>query len=161
MDDGELDFTTRAPKPGPRVQIFRCVKSATLTATILNDTYWGLLTHWDGKANRSRPCLGKKCDCQERQIPTRFKGWVHVLRFPQNDMLFFELTPQAVEQIEKQIPRETSWRGYRIQARRSNSTTHGRLIVEVLEAKSNLENLPVGQDPEEVLRNLWNMKTRR
>jgi hypothetical protein len=144
-------------KPGPRFKVVRPIGVGKILFTILSTSVWGCQTHFDPTSKRTFGCTGSACVCASRKIPSREKGYLHVIN-ADNDEQFLELTPTAVAELFRQLgTKERSLRGLMGWVRRSNGTVHGRIEMMILERTADPEKLPDEKDPEPVLRNLWGM----
>jgi hypothetical protein len=151
------------PKAGPELEIVQLRAGQVIEGVILSQKVWGVMTHWNdhaGKRGRSERCtrqLGSCAGC-ERQMPTRWKGYVHYFDFEAKREKFCELTPAAFEMIDTQCPKQRELRGLRIRVRRSEGGSTGRLRVELTLYSGDLERLPPERNPEPFLETLWNWR---
>ena len=151
------------PKPGPAHTVVQLGQGESIDGVILAEKVWGVLTHWNdgrGKKGRSERCCKESGYCSgcELELPSRWKGYLHVYCFRRKRALFVELTPATAEAIELMKPSGESVRGLRIRLKRGDGGKKTRIEVEILAYAGDLDALPAPQHPEEVLETLWKWK---
>lgn len=149
-----IDFDNCPPDPGPQLRIERVRANRSLEFVILSDIF-GLWTHWLG--DESQPCFkGKPCPHCKRELPRRWKGYLHALFTNKKGQGFVELTPLTARKIMDLCGTETALRGYRIKIwRHAGDKAH--LGVEMLPPCEIKGKLPDAQDPWTVLAKLWKL----
>lgn len=150
-----LDRDDRPPRPGPNVEIKRLKANHQIHVLVLGmiQGYW---VHWNGL--RSEPCFQdhQTCPGHLRQLPRRWKGYLHCFDLVERVELFLELTPLAVKQVKAVCGQESGWRGVRMSVKRHNGD-RTRLTVEVSKLSDNVDRLPAAKDVWPVLAQLWGM----
>lgn len=149
------------PPIAPRtLTLVRLKAGEQLTARILSPSLWGLWTHWNGA--QSLPCFRdeKKCDGCKKGWPSRWKGFLHVLRVENRRQIFVELTSHAASMFLDQVPDRHALRGLRVLFERSRGGDNGRLRLTLLSTDSANLDLPAALDPLATLDNLWRIGKR-
>lgn len=173
------------PKPGPDTEIFRVNQGDGVNVVIASKAIWGVWCHWDGHRTRECTATfiqdavgggpidgetireqsavslqsdkaGKQCVGHERSWPLRWKGYLYVVKLPQQAYGFLELTPSAGNQILSLAPSGENLRGLYLRVRRQGNGNKTRLVVELTKPGFTVEGLKPDRDPEKVLRSLWN-----
>lgn len=149
------------PQPGPAFEIVRLKAGATLEGFILSPRLWGYHTHWikRGKGGFSVECKKgvASCPCDEEELPTRWKGYLHVYDCRRQRECFLELTPFVGEQIDRENRERGHFRGLKFKATRSKGADNGRLEIVMFPYNSVPENLPEPKDPRPYLERLWSL----
>lgn len=151
------------PKPGPAFKVVQVRAGGVFLGVICSPTIWGVMTHWNdlgGPRGRSERCCAPKATCYgcDKQLPSRWKGWLHCFDLRTRNEIFLEITPAGGEQIEIERPKDGTLRGLKIEARRSQGGDRGRFTVTLGLFSGDLEKLPAAKDPEPVLEVLWNWR---
>lgn len=160
--DGEVQHVVGCapPEPGPEFKIVQLRGNEAVDGVILSPAVWGVMTHWNtmaGPKGRSERCTKVKGHCSgcERELPSRWKGYVHYFDFEKKAEAFLEITPEAFKKLEREAPPGVTLRGLRLRAKRSSSSVHGRLNVELGLFHGKIDSLPPPRDPEPILETLW------
>lgn len=150
-----LDRQDQPPRSGPAIEIRRLRAGGAATLLCLTNLQ-GFWTHWNGL--RSEPCFRdhSKCPGHLRQLPRRWKGYVHSFDVFDRVDFFQELTPLAVEQIQRVVGKATPLKAMRLSLKRGNGD-RTRLKVEVVRMEERLDGLPAGKDVWPVLAKLWGL----
>jgi len=129
---------------------------ATLHLVILSETLWGLEAHWTG--TKTIECLGKANGCRgcAAKNPVRWKGGIHVWDLTRKESYFVELTPGSARRLLGMAKQDEPLRGLKIDLFRSGRAVNGRLCVELIGGRLDPVKLPAAQNPEAMLRWLWN-----
>jgi len=148
----------QAPKPGPSLPIVRVTDAARHIFTVFSPAVWGVWTHWDGR--RSVPCMlpVETCPFHRRQLPLRWKGYVHVFDHNERQQSYLELTPAGVQMLQTQLAPGESLRGILLNVERSKGGPKGRLIIEVKPNHAPSSQLTEEKHPREALTSLWGLK---
>jgi hypothetical protein len=111
-------------------------------------------SHWNGR--RSEPCIIPSDECSgcKRQLPTKWKGYLHVRKLDGEQDGFLEITPHVNDSLLSQAPSKPSLRGWRIEIRRTRGNL-GRLNVCLLPKLCSDDNLPPVKSARETLSVLW------
>jgi hypothetical protein len=151
---GQLNRQDRPPKSGPDLWIRRLKKKQWVIVTILCDSIWGVYVHWNG--SKTEPCFEdkKKCPGHARQLPLRWKGYLHVWDHERKEECFLELTPLSAEQLLEQLGQLCGMRGSRCRVERMDGDK-ARLRVTLLGAGDHHGELPAEKSPLPTLSKLW------
>lgn len=152
----ELRRQDKPPAPGPACEIFRIKGTQRVHFWCLSDDIWGVWTHWGN--NRTNPCTGESketCEGHAKEWPLRWKGYLCVFDVFRGKLGFYELTPGAAQQIERQTTAGQTLRGRVLICSRSSEGKGSRARVEVQPYLTDLTRLPDARDPELYLRQLW------
>jgi len=149
------------PLPGPKHRVKQLDQGEKIDCVILSTTIWGVMTHWNdnaGKHGRSERCTKDEgyCEACEKQMPTRWKGYLHVFDFYARRDMFLELTPASCEALELQALPDAPLRGQRLIAERGHGGKRTRISTKIEPFYGDLTNLPDPVEPEGVLEKLWN-----
>jgi hypothetical protein len=161
-DEVPIRRRTEVPKrQKPPGEIIRLAGGKSVSAICLSPKFWGYDIHFDTDARRSYACLEdaalcKGCRCLE---PVKSKYYLCVsCQIP--GVNWIEFTEVAARTFMEQAGERSSYRGLNFTLTRTASS-RGRLNVVVnpyLERDGN--TLPSDQDPEVLLRWLWNRESR-
>ncbi len=151
-------------KSQPQQLVKRLSAGERMSGFFLSEALWGVHTHWlkEGKRGRSVRCTKERgaCVCEERDLPSRWRGYIHVYDEGTREFCFLELTPGAAEQLLRQLPDRENLRGIRFEAYRTPGGDTGRLNIRLGTHTVAIETCPPGQDPEPVLEKLWSLTLR-
>jgi hypothetical protein len=116
------------------------------------------MIHWDPAIRRSTMCLenAKECVGCRNEFPQKYRGYVNCW-CPHLGTFFLELTLDAANQFQDAFGDFPDYRGCRFVVKRS-AKNNGRLNIERLEVARDSGNMPEEQDPEPILRILWDWK---
>jgi hypothetical protein len=144
------------PRPGPELWIRRLRAGQSMTATILAASLYGLIVHWAG--SKSAPCYKdkKKCDGCKRQLPQRWKGYLHAFDHDKREQCFVEVTPLTAESLASQVGTRGGYRGVRVRFERLNGDK-ARMRVTLLGTTDLGIEMPKERDPYETLAKLWGL----
>lgn len=151
------------PKAGPAFEIVRLKAAQTLEGIFLSDFPWGYLTHWieRGKKGFSVECKKgvAQCRCDTEELPTRWKGYLHVWDIRRNRECFLEITPYVFESMKGWVPSGEDYRGLKFKASRSKGADNGRLTIVIGSPyqRQDRDALPPARDPRPFLEALWNL----
>jgi hypothetical protein len=149
------------PKSGPAFEIVRLKAGQQIEAIILSEFPWGYLTHWikRGRSGFSIECTKgvKTCQCASQELPTRFKGYLHLFDVRRSRECFLEFTPAIAEEIGKLVPEGENLRGLRCRCIRTKGADNGRLTFSILSPYriASMEDMPASKDPRPYLERLW------
>lgn len=156
----------RPPAPGPREPITRVKQRQRIVVVVLSSTWWDIVVHWDPTAKRSFPCTTptSQCEYHQRELPSRWRGYLHVLLFEGNKRVetFLELTPGLAEEIENQLGEGADLRGQRWELERGNGDkARITLSIKAHWSAVSKEELAPERSPEMELMRLWGMIKRK
>jgi len=153
-----------APPPaGPTHEVVQLRAGEQIDGAICSPAIWGVVTHWNdgaGPKGRSERCTADKGACTgcDRELPSRWKGYVHLFDLHKRQEVFLEITPGAFDRILTEAPKGGTLRGLRLKARRSKGGDQGRFECELHLYAGDIELLPRPRDPEPILEILWNWR---
>jgi len=154
--DLQLDICNTPPKPGPALFFQRMKGSECHTFTIYSKTLFGLNVHFVHGRSTPHYRNEKKCPGCRAQNSKRWKGFLHCFNVNLGQEVFLELTPHSAKSLLSQLGKGASLRGNRIQVKRTPGD-NGRLLISILTAAPNVEQLPDPKDPLESLLRFWGM----
>jgi hypothetical protein len=146
------------PRKAPRVEVVRLRGGESFSCTILSSKFSGFVVHWNAVIRRSRPCYESRENCEgcKDELPAKTLYYLHVWSGTKGSC-FLEMTAHAAFQLQEIFGSVSTYRGQRITVERTRAA-NGRLKVDVKEWSENAANLPPEEDPEDVLRKLWDWK---
>jgi hypothetical protein len=152
MDGLRLSHTP--PAPGPDVEIRRLKAGQKLTFTVYSESFWGCWVHWNGQT--TEPCFEdvKKCAGHLRQLPLRWKGYLHGFEHERSKDIFLEFTALAAQQLLSFFEHAALLRGKRFSVSRMQGDK-SRLRVQPLATVEHANSLPDAKSPLSVLAKLW------
>lgn len=150
------------PRPGPTIQVVQVGARELVVGVICSPSVWGVVTHWDeyaGRKGRTQRCTLDKtesCEGCEKELPSRWKGYIHFFDLVAKKEAYLEITPKAFDLLCAQAPHKKPLRGLKITAKRAGKSAQSRLQIELaLYAGEDVDQLPKARDPEPVLETLW------
>lgn len=150
------------PPPQAKLALWRVTSVEPVHFAILSSAPWGQWTHWYG--SRSHECIAEThqiCPrCNEGQ-PRKWKAFLHVMRAPEWDEGFLELTFTAMHQIEKQLPDRQTLRGLRLTIQKTKGGRYGRYVCKVDPQIEMTDSWPEEKNPIGLLRKLWSYNADR
>ncbi len=149
------------PQAGPQFKVIQLDAGESVDGVILAPSVWGVITHWNegaGVKGRSQRCTRDKgaCDGCEKELPSRWKGYIHFYNFANKSEEFLEITPGAFDKLLLEAPTDRPLRGLRLRAQRSKGGKNGRLKLELGLFAGSMDAFPKTRDPEPILEILWN-----
>lgn len=108
------------------------------TYLVFSRRVWAHHVHWLGA--RSQPCtlkvgtdgqVTRHCDHCQAQMPTRWKGYLHVRLVGCNEDAFLCITPGAGWELENSLGKEYDLRGMMVDVFRGGKAATSPLIVRV------------------------------
>lgn len=152
MDGLRLSHTP--PAPGPDMEIRRLKAGQKITFTVYSSQFWGVWVHWNG--SRTEPCFEdvKRCPGHLRQLPLRWKGYLHGFEHERSRDIFLEFTALAAQQLLSFFDSDALLRGKRFNIMRMQGDK-SRLRVQPLATVEHASSLPDGKSPLDVLSKLW------
>jgi len=154
--DFELDVCPTPPKPGPAMFFQRMKGKECHTFTIYSPHLFGINVHYVGKRSSPHYRNEKKCPGCRARNAKRWKGFLHCFNHNLSQDVFLELTPKSADSLLKQLGKGAPLRGNRIQVKRTDGD-NGRLMVSILTAVGNAEQLPEALDPLPSLLRFWGL----
>jgi hypothetical protein len=156
----ELRLAEQPPTPGPRDEVHRLQGGEEFSCIILSPKIWGPWTHWTGE--RSQPCYEPKNSCPgcQKGLPSRWKGYIHVIDIFRRKECFLELTPKSAELLTAQKDPDQDLRGLSFTLQRGKGSK-AKLSVRRTYGRTPDNQMPPARDPEPVIRLLWNMPSRQ
>lgn len=150
----QVAFDNRPPSAGPELFVLRLKGDEFFTFTIWSEEITGMWTHW-GKG-KSEPHYVDEDNCPgcNARRPRRWKGFIHAYCFEKKQEVLVELTPSSAKSLLDQLGAKASLRGNRIQVKRTKGA-NGRLLISVLTACPNPQDLPPAKDPKASILKLW------
>src|SRR5262245_10185185 len=99
-----LDRSGRPERSGPERFVRRLQANESIACVILSERIEDYWTHWDG--DTTIPCITPHSSCpgHKRNLPRRYKGYLHVWDSRLRAEQFLELTPVAAECVVKEHP---------------------------------------------------------
>lgn len=152
--DNDLDLQPTPPRPGPELFFLRMKGNECHTFTVYSPALFGINVHYVGQRSSPHYRNVKKCPGCIANNPKRWKGYLHCYDHNLSQEVFLELTPKSADSLLSQLGKKGTLRGNRIQVKRTASDK-GRLLISILTACSNPEQLPPGRDPLAGLCKLW------
>lgn len=152
------------PGAGPEHKVIQLKAGGAIEGVILAHAVWGVLTHWNvsaGRKGRSERCTMEKlgeCSGCDRELPSRWKGYIHYFDFLLKAEAFLEITPGVFDQLKDNCPKGTTLRGLRIRAKRGEGGNTARLALDLLLFTGDMERFGPAKDPEPILETLWNWR---
>lgn len=149
------------PKPGPTMLLVQLGAGESIDCVILSRSIFGFATHWDdraGKKGRSEECTMStegECTGCDRELPRRWKGFLHVFCFARKADVFLEITPAVAESIQQQAEHGSALHGQRLILRRGDKGPKTRIRVELQGYKGNVHNEVSEKDVRPILKTLW------
>lgn len=146
------------PASGPDLLVRRLKAEEKLTFQIIAQAIAGFWVHWSKGENHSEPCMGPKSICPgcDKDLPKRWKGFLHVGNMHNRRQEFLELTPAPAQMLLDQVGQGEVLRGLRIQCERGKGPK-ARVRVTVLPPLDGCPALPVELDPTPTLEKLWKL----
>jgi len=131
---------------------------------VLSAKVEGFLTHWQpakgGRKGYSLPCTQptEECEGHKRQLPSRWRGYLHVFEIHKGQSFFLEITPETLHNLKALVGESTVWRGLCICFKRMNGK-NTRIAVTLLTewGRRSSAALPQPLSVETMLRKLWNI----
>jgi hypothetical protein len=132
----ELDPLLPPPKPGPKIEFVTPRNTQPISYVAISKRIWAHHVHWLGA--RTQPCtlvVGAdgtprvKCDHCAAQMPTRWKGYLHVWKSGELKTLFLCLTPGAGWELTNALGSDYDLRGLTLDVWRSGKAATSLLIV--------------------------------
>lgn len=132
----ELDRNLTPPKPGPRIKFWTPRNEQARTCLCFSSWIWAHHVHWVGRC--TAPCtlkvgsdgqVVKHCEHCSAQLPTRWKGYLHVRLIGETNDCFVCLTPNAGWELEQSLGKEHDLRGLFFDVHRAGKAATSPLIV--------------------------------
>lgn len=147
------------PAPSEKKEVERVLTSESIQYVCLSAAFWGQWVHWHmGRSQECSKHTTKACDGCSCGAPTKFKAYLYVMRPPDPEPRFLELTDTAARKLEYATAGRATLRGSMFKIRRTKGGPKGRYIVEVQERVIDATTLPADHDPINTLRFLWTCK---
>jgi hypothetical protein len=149
------------PASGPEIYIYRLAAQETLTFHVFSRELFGIWVHWDRYNKRSTPHYSDtgNCDGCQRELPKRWKGFLHTWCVEKKQQLFLELTPASANALKAQLATGETLRGKGIFVQRTKGK-NGRLLVRVLPGQIDPQAMPEELDPLRSLMAIWGIHPR-
>jgi len=143
---------------GPRVDVVRLKGGECLTFCILSPSFWGFVIHWDERKRRSAACCEKRENCEgcRNELPQKWRGYLCVIS-QNKGKVFLEFTKEAANRLLDLVGDGESLRGLHFFLERTRSD-NGRLRPRLLSTREDPDKLPADEDPEPILRFLWDWR---
>lgn len=150
--------TEPSPRKAPRMEVIRLKGGEAFQCTILSASFHGYVVHWDARIRRSRPCFldANVCEGCKEELPSKTLFYLNVWHGSKG-CCFVELTEHCACQLKEILGDKISYRGVRVRLERTRAA-NGRLKVDVMEMSDDPSRCPAEQDPEDILRVLWDWK---
>jgi hypothetical protein len=152
--DLELDVCPTPPRPGPLLFFQRMKGSECHTFTIYSKCIFGINVHFVHGRSSPHYRNEKKCPGCRAKNAKRWKGFLHAFNVNLGQEVFLELTPHSAKSLLSQLGNRVGMRGNRIQVKRT-AGDNGRLLISILTAAPNVDQLPEPKDPLESLKKFW------
>jgi hypothetical protein len=142
------------PPAGPEIWIYRLKAGEKATLIVYGSKVWGVWTHWNGKS--SEPCFTPHdlCTGHKRELPAKWKGYLHGFLYEKQQEVFMEFTPTAAKVLKGEVDLGLPLRGSRITMQRT-SAQNGRLKVSALAPAPDILKITPEKEPWETLCKLW------
>ena len=140
------------------MEVRRILNSQSTTYVCFSEAVYGQWIHWFG--GRSHECTSDKKACNgcARNWAGKWRGYLHVQAWGDDDDCFIEITTRAWHLLDKQIPKKENLRGVQFRIYKTKGGPKGRFVVEVLERRAEVATLRQEKDPYPTLKFLWSCK---
>lgn len=144
------------PRSGPELYILRLGASESLTFHCFSRQCFGIWVHFDQIVHRSQPHYTDEGECDGclRQLPKRWKGFLHCWCVEKKQQVFVELTPASAGALIGQQATGETLRGKGIFLQRTKGK-NGRLHVRILPGQIDPQSMPEEIDVLPSLLKLW------
>jgi len=151
-----------APVAGLCPPIYIVSPDAPMTGFCCSTTVWGTWTHWDTATKRSIACINDKKLCQGclRQLPHRWKGFLHLYNPQFTREWFVELTPLADKSLKGATINQPSLRGLHLEFRREFRVKKSTILVACTGTWQGPGELPKPKEPEVSLARIFGLAER-
>jgi hypothetical protein len=158
------DRMDSCPPPGPELNVIRLKAMQTFSGVSLGTRIRGYRTHWDKGAKQTIPCFQPHIDCDghRRNLPQRWKGYLHVERHRRLDDRrvekeegFLELTPVAAMDLRNGLGHIADLRGIPFTLTRLNGDKAHLRVAVFLDHVVAVSELPPERSPYETLMRIW------
>lgn len=151
-----LAIENTPPTSGPEIYIYRLGAAESLTFHVFSRALFGIWVHWDRYNKRSTPHYSDtaRCDSCQRELPKRWKGFLHVWCVEKKQQLFLELTPSSANALQSQLASGETLRGKGVFVQRTKGK-NGRLLIRVLPGSIDPQTMPEELDPLRSIMALW------
>jgi hypothetical protein len=150
------------PKSKTRREVVRVTTAERQTFIVYSKAVYGQYIHYLN--GRSVECMYDRGECLHCAKPSerRWKGYIDCWRVETSERVFLEFTRQCFDLIANAFDEGEELRGSRLRIWKTKGGAKGRYLVENLRyQRSDLDALPEGEDPIEILRFLWNCRTKQ
>jgi hypothetical protein len=157
-----IRYTGSAPPASKtKREIVRVTTAERQTFIVYSSAVYGQWIHYMN--GRSVECVSDRGECKHCATPSerRWKGYIDAWRVETSERVFLEFTRQCFDLIAASLDEGDELRGSRLRIWKTKGGAKGRYLVENLRyQRANTEDLPRGEDPVEILKFLWNCRTR-
>lgn len=163
----ELSNNHMPPIPGPKMEFVTIKNTDPVKYIVLSEWISAHDVHWLGR--RTQPCkllvdldgcIKRKCEWCDAQKPIRWKGYLHVIKYPElGQSVFLCLTPNCGYELLQADPPPTILRGRVLSVWRANrSPTSAMLWRWVTEQHLSADGLPPALDPGMYLETVFRLR---
>lgn len=148
-----LDPQLRAPRPGPKIDFWTPENKTPEPVVCLSHAIVAHQVHFD---RRTLPCfrevnqLGevvRSCERCDKQVPIRWRGYLHVLRVHLGAYVFLCIPPGAGYTLQEQYGLDFDYRGLILKIHRVGGSKNKPLVVELDQHAGRRTGYPEALDP--------------
>lgn len=138
---------------GSKYRLIRTPPKGGLAAIILSHEIAGTHTHWSG--NQTRPCLGDKCECQEKDIRKDWHAYFFVMGKKSREVCLFETRPAAALRLSQEFSKLRTLRGLNVFFSRAGERNTSRVTVLCGDQERDRDLLPKVPSVMDTLHIIW------
>lgn len=149
-----------APPPRRHLDVVRITSTEPEMLVVVSDQVVGIEVHW--VHGRSKPCTGDPLTCEWCKVPLskRWQGYLHVVKPHKRWNGFLEFTANAFDLMVAQLAEGETFRGVIMRVGKTKGGPKGRYLIEVLQRRADMNEIPPAADPWPTLKFLWNVKSK-
>lgn len=144
----ELSTAPKPPVNKDALWVEKVKAGAKGTFLIYSPTFYGVHTHYRGPGRGTVLCFKDRSLCVggHDEGSLRWHGFLHAFHFEENRQVFCHFTPEGAKTLINQLEKDTSFRGLKLEVRRSNAKK-GPFYVRILgESEVDIKKLPRHRD---------------
>jgi hypothetical protein len=149
-----IAFDDSIPARGPELFIKRLKGGESRMYTVLGTQIRGIWVHWNPTSSQSEPHHHDNCPACKKEMPKRWKGFLHCWDDASHQEIFLELTPTSASAVMTAILGDNLLRGTVMTVSRGPKA-NSRLNVHVQVYRRDEKALPREKDPRLSILKLW------
>lgn len=157
--DGEVRWQGRPNKldAANKYRIQRTPQKGAIVARVLSHEFTGARTHYYN--GRTQPCNPKDCEACNKNMASRWHGWIFAQDLKTLEVFIFEFPPAAGEALDHKFSQLRTLRGVHFKCHRIGGKANGRVVIQFGEQDQDREALPRVPSMEPILCSIWGLRS--